>query len=81
LDIFNIHEKVVDDYGEYVQSFLQVRDERAEQFIKDKLIDERNLWPDALIQLNPAYEKASTVEDRWAAGRGGGQGAVGEGSN
>lgn len=69
MDVFNVHEKVISDYSEYVQSFLSVADEKAKAFINEKLIAERKLWPEALIQLNPAYEKAGTVEQLAEAGR------------
>lgn len=60
--IFQMHEKIVEDYQKYVQSFLSISDERIRDFIEDHLVRKNSLWPDALIQVNPAYESASTIE-------------------
>ncbi|WP_423222343.1 DEAD/DEAH box helicase [Candidatus Amarolinea aalborgensis] len=68
MDIFDTHEKVLDRYGEYVQSFFSIADDDIRTFVNEKIMGERTLWPDALIQLNPAYGKASTVEELTAAG-------------
>jgi ATP-dependent helicase YprA (DUF1998 family) len=61
--IFEAHEKIVDDYRNYVQSFLNISDEHIQRFIDEKIIGKNSLWPEALIQVNPAYEPAETVED------------------
>ena len=60
--IFQMHEKIVEDYQKYVQSFLTISDDRIRDFIEDHLIRKNSLWPDALIQVNPSYEPASTIE-------------------
>ena len=63
MDIFDIHDEVIDRYAEYVQSFLTITDERILDFISRGIFDDRALWPDALLQLNLAYEKVETVEE------------------
>lgn len=63
MNIFDIHEQVIDEYSRYVQSFLRVADQRVEGFIQEQLIVRRNLWPHSLIQLNPAYEKTQTITE------------------
>lgn len=63
MNIFDIHQGLLDHYGQYVRSFLHVADEKIEKFIQQKIFEERTLWPDALVQLNPAYEKAATVDE------------------
>lgn len=62
LDIFGMHDHVVSQYGQYVASFLKIGDDEIRRFVEHALFEERRLWPDALLQLNPAYEKATTVE-------------------
>ena len=63
MDIFDIHDEVIDRYAEYVQSFLTITDDRILDFISRGIFDDRALWPDALLQLNLAYEKVDTVEE------------------
>src|SRR5208283_480579 len=61
--IFKMHEKIVEDYQKYVQSFLSISDEEIRKYLDTHLIKERTLWPDALIQVNPSYESVATIED------------------
>jgi superfamily II DNA or RNA helicase len=63
MSIFELHDLVINEYRKYVQSFLSVADERVAKFIEKELLDKNTLWPDALLQLNPAYEMAATVEE------------------
>lgn len=62
MNIFDVHDQIVQQYSHYVSSFLEIADERIKDFVHSKLIQQKRLWPDALLQLNPAYEKAETVE-------------------
>jgi superfamily II DNA/RNA helicase len=63
MSIFNLHESVIKDYSKYIQSFFSIADERIRQFIEETLLERRELWPDVLIQLNPSYQYAETVEE------------------
>jgi hypothetical protein len=61
LDVFNLRNEVINDYRNYITSFLQIKDERVEQFVQEKL-DQGTLWKDALVQINPSYKKGQTVK-------------------
>jgi superfamily II DNA/RNA helicase len=63
MSIFKLHESVINDYGKYIQSFFSIADERIRQFVEQVLLERRELWPDVLIQLNPSYQYAETVEE------------------
>ncbi len=63
MDVFQLHRHVIDNYSTYVDSFLSIADDEIRNFVRHKLIEERSLWPDALIQLNPAYERTQTVTE------------------
>jgi len=41
-----------------VESFIHVRVTRIERFVEDMLA-RGELWPDTVLQLNPAYEPAA----------------------
>ena len=60
MDVFALRQRLIDDYAAYIRSFILIRDDRidakVDQDIKDGL-----LWPDPLIQLNPAFEPGATV--------------------
>jgi len=63
MSIFDLRQSVIDEYSKYVQSFLSIADERVRSFIEESLLKNQALWPDALLQLNPSYEMASTIQD------------------
>lgn len=67
LDVFQLCNSVVSEYRDYVQSFVQVLDPRIDGYVKHMLA-EGNLWPDAVLQLNPAFEQDETLENLAADG-------------
>lgn len=68
MDIFDIHDEVLARYAGYVKSFLSIADEDIHAFVDREILGDRALWPDALLQLNPAYEKDATVAHLAATG-------------
>ncbi|HWR59701.1 MAG TPA: DEAD/DEAH box helicase, partial [Thermodesulfovibrionales bacterium] len=62
MNIFNLRDHVIDDYHQYVESFLNIRDERIRDFVSGEL-SKGVLWSDPLVQLNPSYETGKTVAD------------------
>ena len=67
MDVFKLRDAVVDEYREYVESFVRVFDSRIDAFVREQLVA-GELWPDAVLQLNPAFEEAETLRE--LAGRG-----------
>ena len=61
MDVFDLREKVVGDYGSYVRSFLTIKDERMDELVTREM-EGGFLWPDPLIQLNPAYEPGEPIQ-------------------
>ncbi|MBO6237531.1 MAG: DEAD/DEAH box helicase, partial [Bacteroidales bacterium] len=49
-------------YKDYLESFVTIKDKRIEEKVHDA-ISKETLWPDALIQFNPNYEKGKTIAD------------------
>jgi len=62
VDVFKLRQHVIDEYAEYTKSFLTILDPAIHHYVHHEL-DRGKLWPDALIQLSPAYDQASTVAD------------------
>lgn len=67
LDVFQLRESVVSEYRDYVQSFVRVLDDRIHNFVSCRL-DEGELWPGAVLQLNPAFEMDQTLGELAANG-------------
>jgi DEAD/DEAH box helicase/Helicase conserved C-terminal domain/Domain of unknown function (DUF1998) len=68
MSIFDMHRAVIDDYRQYVQSFISIADPEIRTFVERELADGQRLWPEPLIQLNPEYQAAGTVDDLASSG-------------
>lgn len=67
MDIFRYRERLIEDYRSYVGSFVTVREPRIRDLV-EKTFREGDLWPDPLIQLNPAFEPGEWIDDLVAEG-------------
>lgn len=67
MDVFALRDKVVSDYRHYIESFVRINDERINNFVQEQF-ESGALWPDAILQLNPAYEPGSTLDELAARG-------------
>ncbi|PWH16876.1 MAG: DEAD/DEAH box helicase [Anaerolineae bacterium] len=63
MTIFDLHAAVLQEYRDFVRSFLVIADERIRQFVDHALDEQAHLWPDFLLQVSPAYERAATVDE------------------
>lgn len=62
MDIFEYRDQLVGDYAEYVKSFIQIRDQRIARHV-DESLESGALWPEPLIQLNPAFEPGGLIDE------------------
>jgi very-short-patch-repair endonuclease len=67
MDVFALREKVVSDYRHYIESFVRINDEDINDFVKEQF-ETGVLWPDAILQLNPAYQPGPTLDELAAQG-------------
>ena len=67
MNVFEIHRQIVNDYSQYIRSFINISDPEIERTVKESLSKGR-LWPQPLLQFNPAYEQVGRVEDVIASG-------------
>jgi ATP-dependent helicase YprA (DUF1998 family) len=67
MDVFALREKVVADYRHYIESFVRINDERINSFVVEQF-ESGALWPDAILQLNPAYQPGPTLDELAAQG-------------
>lgn len=61
MDVFSLHKSLINDYSAYTQSFIRIADDRVRTEV-DREIREGLLWPEPLLQLNPAYESGESIE-------------------
>src|SRR5260370_25987847 len=60
MTVFDTHAKIVDDYASYIRSFMNIGDPESRQTV-DEALGEGKLWPEPLLQFNPAYELAGSI--------------------
>jgi superfamily II DNA/RNA helicase len=61
-NIFDFHENVVGNFEQFSRSFTTIRAEDIRKVVDTEYANKR-YWPAPLIQINPNYEKASTIAD------------------
>lgn len=66
-DVFALRERVVGEYHEYFESFVHIDDPRIDRYVRDTLA-RGEPWPDAILQLNPAYAPAASLGEMAARG-------------
>ncbi len=67
MNVFALRRRLLDDYREYVTSFVRIRDPRIQELV-EREIEDGLLWPPARIQLNPAFAPGGTIDElggRW----------------
>jgi len=67
MQVFELYQKLINDYSTYVRSFIRIRDDRISQKVQEAL-DNGHLWPEPLIQLNPSFESGGYVDELVAKG-------------
>jgi hypothetical protein len=67
MDVFELRDRVIDDYKAFVTSFMSIKDPRIQDVVDQELADGL-LWPEPRIALNPAYAQGAWVDDLVARG-------------
>ncbi|MFQ5667819.1 MAG: DEAD/DEAH box helicase, partial [Candidatus Binatia bacterium] len=62
MQVFQLRQRLIHDYSQYVRSFITIRDERIKNRVAEEL-ESGLLWPEPLIQLNPSFESGGSIED------------------
>jgi len=62
MNVFHTHSRIVEDYATYIRSFLNIADPAIRGVVEGEL-EKGKLWPEPLLQFNPAFEMAGSVAD------------------
>jgi ATP-dependent helicase YprA (DUF1998 family) len=62
MNVFEVHRKIVADYEKYIRSFITISDSQIAQTV-DQELKRGKLWPEPLLQFNPAFAQAGKVAD------------------
>ncbi|MGH9119070.1 MAG: DEAD/DEAH box helicase [Acidimicrobiales bacterium] len=67
MNIFDLRQELVADYGQFIRGFLKIRDAELDAFVQAEL-SRGVLWPEPWISLNPNFEPGGRVDDLVADG-------------
>jgi ATP-dependent helicase YprA (DUF1998 family) len=62
MNVFDLRERLVSDYANYISSFIEIKDDRIRNYV-DESLKAGLLWPDPMIQLNPAFEPGKSIDE------------------
>ena len=62
MDLFKLHAQLIEDYGAYARSFINIRDRRISDQV-DEALEGGLLWPNPLLQLNPSFEPGESIDE------------------
>ncbi len=62
MDAFRTHKQVISEYRSYLESFLNISDERIKSEVK-KAFNEDGFIPQPLIQFNPSFQRDQSLEN------------------
>lgn len=61
MNIFHTHEQIIADYKSYIHSFIQISDQAILDKVQSEL-GQGKLWPEPLLQFNPAFANAGRIQ-------------------
>lgn len=62
MHVFSLQNKIITQYESFLMSFLRIKNEAIRERV-EKAMHEGKLLPEPLLQFNPAYEDAGSVEE------------------
>lgn len=61
MNVFHLHRQIIKDYETYIQSFINIDDDRIRDYVSRELLS-KNIIPEPLIQFNPSFVIGGSVE-------------------
>src|SRR3954469_18258827 len=67
MDVFELRRRVVDDYQQYITSFISIRDALIQEEV-DRNLEAGLLWPEPRIGLNPSFQTGGLIDEHVESG-------------
>lgn len=67
MDVFELHQHVIDDYAAYTRSFIRISDDTIAAKVEEE-VSKGLLWPEPLLQLNPSFAPGKKIDELVAEG-------------
>jgi hypothetical protein len=61
MDIFELRNKIIDDYSSFVKGYIKIRDPKIDDKVQ-KGLEDGLLWPEPIVQLNPSFETGGSID-------------------
>lgn len=61
-NIFDLHRDIISDYKAYIDSFINIADERIRAKVEEEFATDA-MYPEPLVQFNPSFESGGSVSD------------------
>ncbi len=62
MNVFDLRDRLVGDYASYTRSFIKIADPRISNTVESAL-SAGAFWPEPLLQLNPTFLPAGTIDE------------------
>ncbi|MCA0294168.1 MAG: hypothetical protein LCH96_02430 [Actinobacteria bacterium] len=62
MDVFEVRDKVIDDYRSFTTASIDIKDPRLKDYYQSELDRDRQ-WPEPWISLNPAFETGGRIDE------------------
>jgi hypothetical protein len=62
MNVFALRNQLIANFASYVRSFIRINDERIARYVAERF-EAGDLWPDPLVQLNPAFAAGGSVDE------------------
>lgn len=62
MDIFRVHQDLIDDYRLFTTSAIEPRDPRVSQHVQDELARQTQ-WPEPWLSLNPMFASGGSIDE------------------
>ncbi|MFN8256032.1 MAG: DEAD/DEAH box helicase [Bacteroidales bacterium] len=62
MDAFKTHKEIIEEYKNYLQSFIDIKDNRIKEVVL-KAFSEHKFLPEPLIQFNPSFSSDRSLKD------------------
>ncbi len=62
MDVFTLRDRLIREYREYIRGFVAIKEPVVRRKVEE-YFDEGYLWPEPLVQLNPAFQPGRWVHE------------------
>jgi hypothetical protein len=62
MDVFRVHQELIDDYKSFTSSAVVPQDPRIKQYADEELAEGKQ-WPEPWLSLNPTFALGGSIDE------------------